>query len=63
ANPVGQIWCASMMLEHLGEPAAGAEVLRAIEDVLGRADAPRTPDLGGNATTADLGIAIADAIR
>ncbi|MGW7535489.1 tartrate dehydrogenase [Amycolatopsis sp. NPDC054798] len=63
ANPVGQIWCASMMLDHLGEPAAAAAVLRAIEDVLGRSDAPLTPDLGGNATTSDLGLAIAEAVR
>ncbi|WP_420865738.1 isocitrate/isopropylmalate family dehydrogenase [Actinomadura welshii] len=34
ANPVGQIWCASMMLDHLGHPDAAAHLLRAIEDVL-----------------------------
>ncbi|MEV0083658.1 tartrate dehydrogenase [Saccharopolyspora sp. NPDC050642] len=63
ANPVGQIWCAAMMLEHLGEHAAGAAVLRAVEDVLGRGGARLTPDLGGDGTTAELGAAVADAVR
>jgi tartrate dehydrogenase/decarboxylase/D-malate dehydrogenase len=34
ANPVGQIWSAAMMLEHLGELEASASILRAIETVL-----------------------------
>ncbi|SEC61625.1 tartrate dehydrogenase/decarboxylase / D-malate dehydrogenase [Amycolatopsis tolypomycina] len=59
ANPVGQIWSGAMMLEHLGEPAAAAAVLAAIERVL--ADRPEvlTPDLGGPGTTEGLGTAIA----
>ncbi len=60
ANPIGQIWCGAMMLDHLGHADAGAAVLRAIEHVL--AAGPRTPDLGGNATTTTVGRAIADAI-
>src|SRR3569833_415313 len=53
ANPVGQIWSASMLLDHLGHPDAGAHLLGAIEDVLavGPAEAPRTPDLHGRGTT------------
>ena len=35
ANPIGQIWCASMMLEWLGHPQAAATMLGAIEKVLG----------------------------
>jgi tartrate dehydrogenase/decarboxylase/D-malate dehydrogenase len=62
ANPIGQIWSAAMMLEHLGQAEAGAAVVRAIEAVLSRADAPLTPDLGGHASTSDLGNAIAAAI-
>lgn len=64
ANPIGQIWCGAMMLEHLGHAEAGAAVLRAIEKVLeaGPQHAPFTPDIGGTAKTADLGRAIADAI-
>ncbi|MCP9951362.1 tartrate dehydrogenase [Actinomadura madurae] len=62
ANPVGQIWCASMMLDHLGHPDAAAHLLRAIEDVLaaGPDEAPLTPDLQGKGTTAELGRAITD---
>ena len=60
ANPIGQIWAGSMMLEHLGQPAAAASVMGAIERVLEHG--PRTPDLGGRATTRDLGLAIVDAL-
>ncbi|MCZ7598143.1 MAG: tartrate dehydrogenase [Gammaproteobacteria bacterium] len=60
ANPVGQIWSAVMMLEHLGEPEAAAGVMAAIEAVL--ADGPRTPDLGGSATTTEMGTAIAERV-
>jgi tartrate dehydrogenase/decarboxylase/D-malate dehydrogenase len=64
ANPIGQIWCGAMMLEHLGYAEAGAAVLAAIERVLaaGPQHAPLTADMGGNAGTADLGKAIADAV-
>ena len=49
ANPIGQIWCGAMMMEHLGHPEAGAAILKAIEKVLaaGPAGAPFTPDIGG----------------
>jgi tartrate dehydrogenase/decarboxylase / D-malate dehydrogenase len=43
ANLIGQIWCASMMLDHLGEPQAGAAVLTAVKTVLGRGGATLTP--------------------
>jgi tartrate dehydrogenase/decarboxylase / D-malate dehydrogenase len=63
ANPIGQIWSGAMMLEHLGEPAAGAAIVKAIEHVLeSGSDAPRTPDIGGAANTSDLGKAVADAV-
>ncbi len=57
ANPVGQIWCGAMMLEHLGHQAAADAVMTAIETVLG--EGPRTPDMGGRASTTDVGKAIA----
>jgi tartrate dehydrogenase/decarboxylase / D-malate dehydrogenase len=63
ANPIGQIWSSAMMLEHLGEAAAGTAVMTAIERVLSEPDGVRTPDLGGRATTSELGAAIADAVR
>lgn len=64
ANPIGQIWCGAMMLEHLGHDAAGAAVLSAIERVLaqGPGNAPLTRDLGGSGNTAALGEAIAQAL-
>jgi tartrate dehydrogenase/decarboxylase/D-malate dehydrogenase len=61
ANPIGQIWSGAMMLEHLGEAEAAASIERAIERVLGE-KGPRTPDLGGNAGTAELARAITDAL-
>jgi tartrate dehydrogenase/decarboxylase/D-malate dehydrogenase len=64
ANPIGQIWSASMMMDHLGYPEAGKLIFKAIEDVLssGPGHAPLTPDVGGTAKTDDLGKAIATAI-
>ena len=61
ANPIGQIWSGAMMLDHLGHGDAAAAVLGAIERVL--AESPvRTPDMGGTASTSDLGQAIVDAL-
>ncbi|WP_163578125.1 tartrate dehydrogenase [Halomonas faecis] len=63
ANPIGQIWCGAMMLEHLGEAEAGAAIVGAIEAVLAVSDpAVLTPDLKGNGTTETLGRAIAEAL-
>jgi tartrate dehydrogenase/decarboxylase/D-malate dehydrogenase len=45
ANPLATFWTASLMLEHLGEPAAAARLMRAIEAVT--AEGVLTPDLGG----------------
>ncbi|HWK84260.1 MAG TPA: tartrate dehydrogenase [Caldimonas sp.] len=64
ANPIGQIWSGALMLDFLGHRAAHDAVIAAIEAVLDPgADGPKTRDLGGTATTADLGRAIADAVR
>ena len=65
ANPIGQIWCGSMMLDHLGHPEAAAHLLRAVEEVLayGPGDAPLTPDLSGTGTTAELGHSVAEQVR
>jgi tartrate dehydrogenase/decarboxylase / D-malate dehydrogenase len=61
ANPIGQIWSGAMMLDHLGERDAAAAVEKAIADVLA-AGSPRTADLGGKATTRDIGRAIEEAL-
>jgi tartrate dehydrogenase/decarboxylase/D-malate dehydrogenase len=64
ANPIGQIWCGAMMLDFLGHRDAHDAVLAAIEAVLAPdSGAPRTPDIGGTASTSDLGRAIAQALR
>ncbi len=59
ANPIGTFWSAVMMLEHLGEPAAAARLMRAIEQVTAE---PRlhTRDLGGRATTDEVTQAVCE---
>ncbi len=64
ANPIGQIWCGAMMLDHLGHRDAHDSVMSAIEATLQPGSgAPRTRDLGGTACTADVGRAIVQALR
>jgi len=60
ANPIGQIWSAAMMLEHLGYKGAGDAIVKAIEKVL--VEGPRTRDMGGKARTVEVGQAIAEAL-
>src|SRR5216683_796608 len=62
ANPIGQIWSGAMMLRHLGVPEAADSVENAIVHALQKAEV-RTPDIGGNSTTADLGASIAALVR
>ena len=62
ANPIATFWTAAMMLEHLGEPDAAARLMRAVERVTA-ASSPRTPDLGGGASTAEVTQAVCDAIH
>jgi tartrate dehydrogenase/decarboxylase/D-malate dehydrogenase len=62
ANPIGTFWSAVMMLEHLGETAAAARLMGAIERVT--ADKRwHTPDLGGTARTADVTAAVIGAVE
>jgi tartrate dehydrogenase/decarboxylase / D-malate dehydrogenase len=60
ANPIGQIWSGALMLEHLGHKEAATAIVRAIEGVL--REGPRTRDIGGRASTQELGKAIAAAL-
>jgi tartrate dehydrogenase/decarboxylase / D-malate dehydrogenase len=60
ANPIGQIWSGAMMLDHLGHKDAAEAVVRAIETVL--TEGPRTRDIGGTASTQEMGKAIAEAV-
>ena len=58
ANPIAQIWSGAMMLRHLGASEAADAIESAIADVLAKSQV-RTADIGGSATTKDMGIAIA----
>jgi tartrate dehydrogenase/decarboxylase/D-malate dehydrogenase len=58
ANPIGQIWSGAMMLRHLGQPEAADAIEAAVTAVLAEQDV-RTPDIGGNATTKQMGEVIA----
>jgi tartrate dehydrogenase/decarboxylase / D-malate dehydrogenase len=58
ANPIAQIWTGAMMLEHLGHPDAARAVVTAIEEQV-REGTRLTRDLGGKASTAEVGQAIA----
>jgi tartrate dehydrogenase/decarboxylase/D-malate dehydrogenase len=62
ANPIGQIWSAALMLEFLGHADAAQAIVAAIERILADPSAPRTRDLGGRASTVEVGRAIAAAI-
>lgn len=61
ANPIGQIWSGAMMLQHLGEAKAARAVEQALETVLASSEV-LTPDLGGKASTRQVGDAIAQQI-
>jgi tartrate dehydrogenase/decarboxylase / D-malate dehydrogenase len=57
ANPIASIWSGQLLLDHLGEQEAAATLMRAIAEVLAAGEV-RAPDLGGTATTRQLGEAI-----
>jgi len=59
ANPLGAIWSAAMMLDHLGHPEAAGAVTDAIATLLSTTPL-RTPDLGGTATTAEFTAGLID---
>jgi tartrate dehydrogenase/decarboxylase/D-malate dehydrogenase len=53
ANPLGAIWSGALMLDHLGHPAAAADIVSAMTALLAETGI-RTPDLGGSATTTEV---------
>jgi tartrate dehydrogenase/decarboxylase/D-malate dehydrogenase len=57
ANPLAAMLSVAMMFEHLQLDAAAEAIHRAVADVL-RSDGPRTPDLGGRASTSEVGDAV-----
>ena len=58
ANPIAQIWTGAMMLDHLGHPEAAQAVVGAIERFVAEGKG-LTRDLGGTATTTEVGKAVA----
>jgi tartrate dehydrogenase/decarboxylase/D-malate dehydrogenase len=60
ANPIGQVWTVKLLLDSLDLSGVSNLVLKAIEDAL--AAGIKTPDLGGRATTREVGDAIVDRI-
>ena len=61
ANPIGQIWTAKMMLDHFGEFEIGQKLLEIMEEVTN--NGVKTPDIGGNATTTEVGEAICQRLK
>jgi tartrate dehydrogenase/decarboxylase/D-malate dehydrogenase len=62
SNPIGQIWSGAMMLDHLGHTAAAGAIVKAIEVVIKDGKA-LTRDMGGKASTKELGKAIEEIVR
>ena len=58
ANPIAQIWTGALMLDHLGHADAAKAVVSAIEQVV-REGKTLTRDLGGSASTVQVGEAVA----
>lgn len=62
ANPIGAILSGALMLRHLGEVSAADCVEAAVESVTGRGDL-LTLDLGGVASTTEVGAAVREDVR
>jgi tartrate dehydrogenase/decarboxylase/D-malate dehydrogenase len=61
ANPLAAVWAAAMLLDHLEETETSALIMRALEQVA--RSGPHTPDLGGTASTREVGAGILNAVR
>ncbi|WP_027416039.1 tartrate dehydrogenase [Aneurinibacillus terranovensis] len=62
ANPIAAIWCTSMMLEHLGQTKSAEAIMQAVQDILQEGEV-LTPDLGGRATTEEVGDYICNKLK
>ena len=60
ANPLAAVWAAAMLLDHLKEIETAALITQALERVA--RSGPHTPDLGGKASTREVGAAIMNAV-
>jgi 3-isopropylmalate dehydrogenase len=57
ANPLAAILSVAMLFDHLGHARGAERIQKAVEQVL-KSGTPRTPDLGGTAVTAEVGLAV-----
>ncbi|TQR20590.1 tartrate dehydrogenase [Psychrobacillus vulpis] len=62
ANPIAQVWSAALMLDHLGRKDLSTKIIKAIEEVLSEGKV-KTADIGGNATTKQMGAVIVEKIK
>jgi tartrate dehydrogenase/decarboxylase/D-malate dehydrogenase len=62
ANPIGQIWSAKLMLDHLGKPELGDRLMTSVEEVL-EGTPIRTPDFGGRSTTTEVTEAVIERVK
>jgi len=62
ANPIGMIWSTVLMLDHLGLPHESEMLFQAMKDVIGNTRL-RTPDLGGECTTAEITDAVIEILE
>jgi tartrate dehydrogenase/decarboxylase/D-malate dehydrogenase len=62
ANPIAMVWSAALMLDFLGHRDAHDRIVGAIEALLSDPHAPRTADIGGDAGTVDVGLALAQIV-
>jgi len=62
ANPIAMVWSAALMLDFLGHRDAHDRIVGAIEALLSDPHAPRTADIGGQAGTVDVGLALAQIV-
>jgi tartrate dehydrogenase/decarboxylase/D-malate dehydrogenase len=62
ANPIATIWAGALMLDYLGEQEAARQIVAAIEAITAEGRV-LTPDLGGTATTWEVGDAVAEKLR
>jgi tartrate dehydrogenase/decarboxylase / D-malate dehydrogenase len=62
ANPIAAIWTSALMMEQLGEPAAGVRIMQGLKAVTGEKKI-RTPDLGGKNTTQEFAAAVIEKLQ
>ena len=62
ANPIATIWAGALMLDYLGEQEPARQIIAAIEAVTAEGRV-LTPDLGGTATTSEVGDAVCEKLR